>query len=101
MKFHGCKIFGSVPCQNTATEGEIVINPLKGSLGYINKAAKEVGIDLPPSRRRASSPSSTASILDTVVGVGTSEKGFAYLYPGGGGDGIVSPITPVNTMTDT
>jgi hypothetical protein len=103
VKFQGCKIFGSAPCSNSSNEGEIIVNTLKGSLGYINKANKEVGVDLNPAKKKGEFAKFTCiGTLTTIVGVGTSEKGFQPVYPGkGGGDGIISPITPVNQMTST
>ena len=53
VKFAGCSIHGrGVPCENAENgatqEPEIDVNELKGELGYINKAAKEVGVKLEP-----------------------------------------------------
>jgi hypothetical protein len=115
VTFKGCKIFGSAPCANTTEPGEIQVNPLKGSLGYINKTRKEVGLLLTPAKSKGEfAKFSCAGILTTVVGVGNSKEGAFYLTSGcygacpgatpeqekvGGYDGIISPITPVNQMS--
>jgi hypothetical protein len=102
VKFHGCKIFGSLPCQNGSEPGEIATNTLKGSLGYINKAKKEVGVLLEPATKKgAFAQFGCGGVITTVVGVGNSKEG-AYYEPEttGGYDGIISPVTPVNTMTN-
>ena len=101
VKFLGCKVFGSAPCSNGPNEGEITVNTLKGELGYINKASKEVGVLLQPVTKKGEfAKFNCAGILGTVVGVGNSKDGAQYLPESkGGNDGIISPITPVNTMT--
>jgi hypothetical protein len=43
-KFTGCHA-SSEPCQNGAT-GEITTNVLKGEIGYVNKGAHTVGVDI-------------------------------------------------------
>jgi hypothetical protein len=100
VKFTGCKIFGVLPCQN-GNEGEINVNTLKGSLGYINKAEKKVGVLLEPAKKHGDFASFTCfGQLSIVVGVGNAKEGANYLPESKGGyDGIISPITPVNTMT--
>jgi hypothetical protein len=46
LKLTGCEVF-SLKCSSAgAAPGEIVSNPLSMTLGYINKAKKEVGISL-------------------------------------------------------
>jgi hypothetical protein len=114
VSFRGCKLFGSAPCSNTPSEGEIQVNPLKGSLGYIDKTTKEVGVLLTPAKSKGEfAKFNCAGILSTVVGVGNKKEGAFYLTSGcygacpgatpeeekhGGYDGIISPITPINTM---
>ena len=115
VTFTGCKLFGTIPCQNGHAE-EITTNTLKGKLGYIDKANKEVGVLLEPAKAKG-----TFSVfncpgfpVDISVGVGNSKEGAAHTSTGcdqecpgatpaeekhGGYDGIISPITPVNTMT--
>jgi hypothetical protein len=103
VKFLGCKLFGSVPCSNGPDEGEILVKPLKGKLGYIDKAEKKVGLVLEPKTKKGDFANFTCgSIIGTVVGVGNSKEG-AFFEPEskGGNDQIISPITPVNTMTST
>ena len=52
VRFRGCKLFGTDPCSNGPEAGEIQVNPLKGELGYINKAEKKVGIVLEPKTKK-------------------------------------------------
>jgi hypothetical protein len=103
VKFKGCAFFGFIPCSNTATEEEIDVNVLNGKLGYINKATKEVGVDLNPAKKKALFAQFTCgSIATTEVGAAPNKKNELAYYPGkGGGDGIISPITPINQMTPT
>ena len=101
VKFRGCSVGGKgFPCQNTPAAGEIVVNELKGSLGYINKATKEVGVKLEPSKKHGQFAQFSCFFLSVTVGVGNSKEGAFYTPESkGGNDGIISPITPVNTMT--
>jgi hypothetical protein len=103
VRFKGCKLLGSVPCSNTPAEGEIAVNPLKGKLGYIHKATKEVGIQLEPATKKGTFATFNCNLgetpLTTVVGVGNAKEGAAYSpETTGGGDTIISPVTPINTM---
>jgi hypothetical protein len=113
--FTGCKLFGSIPCSNTATEGSVQVNPLQGTLGWINKAEKKVGLLLEPIKKHGEfARFNCGGFLETVVGVGNSKAGAEYTTSGckgakcvatpseeknGGYDGIISPIGPINTMT--
>ncbi len=101
--FHGCVLFGSVPCSNGPNEGEIRVNPLKGELGYISKSEHKVGVLLTPAKKNGEfAKFDCAGILDTVVGVGNKKEGAWYEPENHGGyDGIISPIEPVNVMTST
>src|SRR5262249_32878114 len=92
--FRGCVALGSISCSNTPNEGEIQVNPLKGQLGIINKAKKEVGVLLEPQQKKgAFARFSCGGILTTTVGVGNAKEGAAYSpEKTGGGDGIISPI---------
>jgi hypothetical protein len=107
VKFHGCKALGSSPCSNTSTEGEIAVNVLKGSIGYISKSKREVGVLLTPTTTKGEFAKFTClGTITTIVGEGPSKVGTVTLkcaYPEThcGGDGIISPVTPVNTMTPT
>ncbi len=77
---------------------------LKGELGYINKAAKEVGVRLEPAKKHGPFAEFFCSgfNLNTTVGVGNTKEGAAYSPENkGGNDQIISPITPVNTMSST
>ena len=116
VTFTGCALFGSSPCNSSGkAEGEIETNPLKGTLGYISKSAKEVGVELEPAKKNGEFAKFVcAGALETVVGVGNKKEGAEYASSGcfgiectatpgeekhGGYDGIISPITPVNAMT--
>ena len=101
VKFKGCKLFGTAPCSNGPIEGEIQVNVLKGVLGYISKSPKQVGILLEPAKKKGEfAQFNCGGILTTVVGVGNAKEGAAYSPETTGGfDGIISPITPINTMT--
>jgi hypothetical protein len=121
--FTGCVLFGSVPCSSEgAAEGEIETNTLKGKLGWLNKSAKEVGVLLEPAQHHGTFATfvcaETGAEVAVKVGVGNKKEGAENVmgeqYPEGcygecpgatpteekhgGYDGIISPITPVNTM---
>ena len=88
------------PCSNGPAEGEIQVNPLKGKLGYINKTEKKVGLLEPRAKKRRGSQNSTAPLplrrwLASELQGRRDHKPESH----GGYDGIISPITPVNTMT--
>ena len=100
--FTGCKALGSLPCSNSSNAEEVKVNLLKGELGYINKSNKEVGVDLTPVVSKGSfAQFNCGTDLTTTVGVETSKK-EKPVYPGkkGGGDGIISPVTPIDQMSD-
>ncbi len=102
VTFKGCTAFGAGPCTSAgAAEGEVKVNPLKGKLGYISKPKKEAGVLLEPAKHHGHFADFVClGFLKTVVGVGNSKEGAQYLPESTGGyDGIISPITPVNTMT--
>jgi len=98
--FEGCTIFGSAPCSNTGTEGRIAVNTLKGTLGWINKSAtpRQVGLLLEPLAKGGEFAEFVCAVAESHVGVAKASENPAY-PPKGGGDGIISPVTPVNTMT--
>jgi hypothetical protein len=101
VKFNGCKLLGTTACSNGTEEGEIVVNTLKGKLGYINKKEKKVGVLLEPAVKHGEfAKFICAGFLGIVVGVGNAKEGAWYEPETTGGfDGIISPITPVNTTT--
>ncbi len=103
VTFTGCKLFGSSPCTSEgAAEGEVRTNTLKGELGYINKATHEVGLKLEPATKHGNFAKFICLTVETVVGVGDKKEGAYYLpETKGGNDQIISPITPVDTMTST
>jgi hypothetical protein len=114
VKFHGCKLLGSAPCSNSTVEGEIDVNILKGQLGFINKkvSPREVGLMLNPTKAKGEFAKFTClGTISTIVGEGPEkiknlageEVKMGCFYPEShcGGDGIISPITPVNQMTTT
>ena len=107
VRFKGCQSFGVPATGFGLPAGEIQVNPLKGKLGYINKAKHEVGVLLEP----ATPGLFTAFEIfegggEIEVGVGNSTEGSFYenfSTPGvpSGGDGVISPIAPINQMTPT
>jgi hypothetical protein len=113
--FKGCKLFGSIPCTNSAEEGEVLVNPLKGELGLISKSENKVGLLLEPEKKDGEfAKFDCGGILETIVGVGNDKEGTAWTSSGcagycpgttpaeeknGGYDGIISRIEPVNQMT--
>jgi hypothetical protein len=100
--FTGCEYLGFAPCNSAgAASGEIKTEPLKGFLGYISKAKKEVGVVLEPVKKHGSfAKFDCGEIVDIVVGVGNGTEGAWYEPETTGGyDQVISPITPVNTMT--
>ena len=99
--FHGCALEGTIPCANSPEAGEIIVNTLKGELGYINKSAKEVGVLLEPKEKGPGFATFTCGTFATTHVGGAKSSEFPYYAPKGGGMGIISPITPVNTMTKT
>jgi hypothetical protein len=98
--FEGCTLLGSAPCTNTGVEGRIAVNPLKGTLGWINKSAtpRQVGLVLEPMVKGEFAHFICSGAGETHVGVAKESESPAY-PPKGGGDGIISPVTPVNTMS--
>jgi hypothetical protein len=101
--FRGCKLLGTAPCSNTVNEGEIRVNTLKGTIGFLNKKAtpREVGLVLEPLTKRGAFAHFTClgGGIGTVVGEGNEKEGCAYPLPACGGDGIIGVQTPVNEMT--
>jgi hypothetical protein len=101
VKFTGCTAFGgALPCQNKgAAVGEINTQALKGELGYVEEG-KAVGVRLEPNvKKGAFAEFECAEFLGTVVAVGNNKEGVAF-PPKGGADQVISPITPVNEMTN-
>ena len=106
VTFNGCTLGGFLPCKGQGlAEGEIKTTTLKGALGYINKAKKEVGVVLEPAVKHGIFANfECGGLNETTVGVGNKKDGAFYEdKPGvenhGGYDQVISPITPVNTMT--
>ncbi len=108
VRFTGCTAFGEPATSAGLPAGEIQVNPLKGRLGYINKAAHEVGVLLEPTT--AGAEFAAFEIFEgsgeVHVGVGNATAGAFYegaKTPGvpTGHDGIISPIVPVDQMTHT
>jgi hypothetical protein len=105
--FHGCH-YVTFSCENTAVEGEVKVNELEGSLGYINKAKKEVGVVLHPVGGKPFAQFGCAENIDYVTVGESRDEPFESTegqktieepwYSGGGGDGIISPVTPIDHM---
>jgi len=107
VTFKGCentKGFGGL-CQNTATAGEIQLNALKGTLGFINKKVtpREAGLQLESSVKKGKIASFTCPgpELSFVIGMGNETEGCVYPQKLCGGDGVIAAITPVDTATTT
>jgi hypothetical protein len=107
VTFTGCLVAGEIPCNSPgAAAEEIQTSELKGELGYINKTTTpvQVGVLLEPAKKHGAFIEWECPNLglDVVVGAGNNKEG-AYYEPEktGGYDGIISSITPVNTMTQT
>jgi hypothetical protein len=103
VTFTGCIALGSFPCSNTATSEEIKTTTLKGALGYLNKSKHEVGVSLEPETKGGLFAKFSCTIgLSFEVGVPQGKKqGKAYYGAKGGGDSVISPITPVNEMSSS
>ena len=108
VRFKGCTYNGIPATTKGLPAGEIQVNPLKGRLGYINKASHEVGVLLEPAT--AGGEFAEFELLDGEavfhVGVGNAVSGAFWEEPENPGvpsghDGIISPITPVDQMTPT
>ncbi len=108
VRFEGCEFFGLPANSPGEPAGYIHVNQLKGRLGYLNKANHEVGVLLEPAV--AGGTFATVEVINgegvITVGVGDAAEGSYYEAKGtpgtpNGGDGIISPITPVNTLTRT
>jgi hypothetical protein len=122
VTFVGCSIEGVIPCNSAgAASEEIVVNTLKGKLGWINKTTtpKQVGVLLEPAAGKHAAFAEfecAEGLFQIAVGVGNKKEGSFYLSGGclglceaatveeekhGGYNGIISPIVPVNEMTKT
>ena len=103
VRFNGCLIFGTNPCKSPgANPEEVRTEPLKGKLGYIEKAGAKVGVLLEPVTPKGRFANLECENIEAnvSVGVGNATEGAFYTPEAtGGNDGIISPITPVNTMT--
>jgi hypothetical protein len=118
--FKGCVLLGSIPCSNTPVEGEVKTELLKGQLGWISKSEKVVGVLLEPASGKHGLFAKFTCGFEgggfvIGVGVGNKKEGAFYTSSGcsgvcegttpeeekhGGYDGIISPIEPVNVMTN-
>lgn len=109
VRFVGCQTNGAPDTGPGLPAGEIQVNPLKGHLGYINKANHEVGVLLEPvaSEGLFAEFEALGGVAMERVGAGSATTGSFYeedsAFPGepNGRDGVISPITPVNQMTRT
>jgi hypothetical protein len=106
VRFTGCSYEEEPATSPGHPAGEILVNKLKGHLGYINQAKHEVGVLLEP----ATKGGEFAYFLisngegEVHVGVGNATEGAFYETSGGsptGNDAVISPITPINQMTKT
>ena len=107
VAFHDCVVLGSLTCTSPgASEGEIKPEPLKGELGYYENeethAKHQVGVVLKPATgtKFAKFTCGTGeSELEFTVGQATTPS-EGYWYKPSGSNGIISPLAPVNTMTE-
>jgi hypothetical protein len=104
VTFKGCEANGfGGKCQNTATEGEIKLNTLKGKLGFINKSTtpRQVGLAVESAAKKGKIATyhCNASEFSFAIGEGNETEGCVYPQKLCGGDGLISAITPVNTAT--
>jgi hypothetical protein len=103
VTFTGCLgPFGK--CKTTgAAEGEVRLNGLKGKIGYVNKVAvpRQAGLVLEPAlaKGKVLTMICGANAFGVAIGMGNETEGCVYPQKACGGDGVVSAITPVNTMT--
>jgi hypothetical protein len=106
VDFHSCKLLGSLSCSNTETEGQVDTNELKGKLGFTDKAKDEAGVELTPVKKHGQfAKFECAGVVIITVGEGGHEKVKGHteepFYAKGGGDTVISPVTPVNTMSSS
>ncbi len=115
VTFKGCELtFLDFACENTFEEseeppkfeyfeGEISTRLLKGKLGYISGAGTsepKVGLELEPEEKKG-------LFAEFVCGVKHSREGGPLIVrvggkeAKGGGDSIISPVTPIDTMATT
>ncbi len=90
--FHGCKLSSKFPCQTGSTSGEIATSSLNATLGFINKAKKEVGIALAPSSGNIAEI--TCEIVIEKGETPTFEKVIVK-------ESVIGAITKVETKTKT
>lgn len=110
--FDGCVALEALKCSNTENPEEVKVNSLKGELGFIDAAENDVGVALEPEGTKTFAEFGCGAPTPVDFAVGEAEKKETSKYgakkketvipryePKGGGDGIISPITPVNQMT--
>jgi hypothetical protein len=123
VAFEGCEYLSGALCTSTgAAEGEIKTSELKGKLAWISKSPKVVGVVLEPAGKKHPSFAHfvCGGVVEFTVGVGNKNEGTWYVngenYPAGCGgecpgatpieekhggyDQVISPITPINKMTE-
>ncbi len=91
VKFKGCKGLGGGACHSTIPlggPGEIITNKLLSTLGYIDKATKEVGIALEPEAKKGLF--TTIVCLVGEIEIPVEVKGS-----------VIGVVTPINTLTKT
>ncbi len=108
VRFTGCAFSGTPATTKGLAPGEIQVNPLKGHLGYINKAHKEVGVLLEPVTPGGQFAEflTQENTITVHVGVGNATEGTFFETGGHAGtpnghDSIISPIIPVDQMSHT
>ncbi len=102
VSFTGCTSFQAPATSAGAAVGEIRVDRLKGELGYIDEAKGEVGISFTPEvSGQAFAVFTLDGLYEIEIGVGSSGFGMGQVYPGGGGNAVVSAVAPVNVMSST
>jgi hypothetical protein len=92
VRFFGCVSPGlGATCQNAGEPGVIVTKQLKGTVGYINKLTKEVGLSLTP-------PVAGGALTQFKCAGVTVKVGEGKLIEGGkeGGDSVIGKLGPTN-----
>jgi len=113
VTFKGCKLsLLSFTCESAFenkppnkyvyNEGEIVTRGLKGKLGYISgkgTSTPSVGLSLTPEEKKGLFAEFVCGTENSGVGILVIRVGAKEIK--GGGDSIISPIAPANTMGTT
>jgi hypothetical protein len=97
----GCQTLG-MTCNNTGSQKEseveeLILNEMKGVLGYTNKAAREVGISWSSESGKDIADFTCGEAMRLVLG-GATEKEDPFYTPKGGGGAFITAVTPIDQM---